>query len=142
MEILLHKSNYYKVEKDPTEIVNNTKPADHLANERTFLAWVRTSIALMGFGFVIVKFSLFVKEISIILGDKNIVEDNGHSGAIGVIMVILGAITTSLAYVRYLRIERRLSQNLYFPTKWLSALVTLCILIACAFLIFYLLPTI
>jgi len=27
---------------------------EHLANERTFLAWIRTSIALMGFGFVIV----------------------------------------------------------------------------------------
>ncbi|WP_167516127.1 MULTISPECIES: YidH family protein [Mucilaginibacter] len=33
--------------------------SDHLANERTFLAWIRTSIALMGFGFVVVKFSLF-----------------------------------------------------------------------------------
>lgn len=128
--------------KSTTDTVNRTKPTDHLANERTFLAWVRTSIALMGFGFVIVKFSLFVKEISIILGDKNIVHDNGYSAAIGVIMVLFGAIMTSLAYVRYLRIERRLSQNLYFPSKWLSTLVTLCILIACAFLIFYLLPNI
>ena len=34
----------------------------HLANERTFLAWIRTSIAMMAFGFVVEKFALFVKE--------------------------------------------------------------------------------
>ncbi len=33
---------------------------DHLANKRTFLAWVRTGIALMGFGFVISKFEIFI----------------------------------------------------------------------------------
>ncbi len=52
-------------------------PADHLANERTFLAWIRTSIALMGFGFVIVKFALFIREISIALGDKVVVPGRG-----------------------------------------------------------------
>jgi putative membrane protein len=43
---------------------NNNKPTlnptGHLANERTFLACTRTSIAIMGFGFVVFKFSLFV----------------------------------------------------------------------------------
>ena len=34
-------------------------PTDYLANERTFLAWVQTGIALMGFGFVIVKFNFY-----------------------------------------------------------------------------------
>ncbi|HXM85130.1 MAG TPA: DUF202 domain-containing protein, partial [Stellaceae bacterium] len=36
------------------------KYRDHAANERTFLAWVRTSIALMAFGFLIEKFDLFL----------------------------------------------------------------------------------
>ena len=44
--------------------------SDHLANERTFLAWIRTSIGIMAFGFVVVKFSLFVKQISLILGKE------------------------------------------------------------------------
>jgi len=34
--------------------------ADHAANERTFLAWLRTGMAVVAFGFVIEKFSLFV----------------------------------------------------------------------------------
>ena len=38
-----------------------TNIREHLANERTFLAWMRTSIGIMAFGFVVVKFALFVK---------------------------------------------------------------------------------
>ena len=34
--------------------------SDHAANERTFLAWLRTGIAVIAFGFVIEKFNLFV----------------------------------------------------------------------------------
>jgi putative membrane protein len=35
--------------------------SDHAANERTYLAWVRTAIAVMAFGFLVEKFDLFVK---------------------------------------------------------------------------------
>lgn len=38
--------------------------SDHAANERTFLAWVRTAIAVMAFGFVIEKFDLFLRAIA------------------------------------------------------------------------------
>lgn len=54
------------MEEQPYSGKPTINPSDHLANERTFLAWVRTSIALMGFGFVVVKFSLFIKQLSIV----------------------------------------------------------------------------
>ena len=38
--------------------------SDHAANERTFLAWVRTAIAVMAFGFVIERFDLFLKVVA------------------------------------------------------------------------------
>jgi putative membrane protein len=38
---------------------------EHQANERTFLAWLRTSIALIGFGFAIARFGLFLQELQI-----------------------------------------------------------------------------
>ena len=38
-----------------------TRYSDHAANERTFLAWVRTAIAMMAFGFVIERFDLFLR---------------------------------------------------------------------------------
>src|SRR6478735_3799290 len=104
-------------------------PADHLANERTFLAWLRTSIALMGFGFVIVKFALFIRQISLALGSKVAIPAKGYSATIGVVMVALGAVMATLAFFRYLSIEKQLNTNSYFPSKWLSALVTLSIVI-------------
>ena len=52
------------------DVKGSGKTTDHLANERTFLAWMRTSIGIMAFGFVVVKFSLFIKQISLILGKK------------------------------------------------------------------------
>jgi putative membrane protein len=114
--------------------------ADHLANERTFLAWIRTSIALMGFGFVIVKFALFIRQIFFALGDKLPATSKGNSAIIGVIMVALGAVVAILAYVRYRNIEKQLNNNAYFPSKWLSALVMLSIVIGSILLIIYLLP--
>ncbi|HKF26126.1 MAG TPA: DUF202 domain-containing protein [Candidatus Acidoferrum sp.] len=35
---------------------------DYLAVERTFLAWIRTGVALMGFGFVVARFGLFLQQ--------------------------------------------------------------------------------
>ena len=38
-------------------------PSDYLAAERTFLAWIRTGLALMGFGFVVARFGLFLQAL-------------------------------------------------------------------------------
>jgi len=73
---------------------------EHLANERTFLAWIRTSIALMGFGFVIVKFTLFLKQFSVAI-DTGIDSTKDYGSTVGVIMLALGIIFASLAYVNY-----------------------------------------
>lgn len=67
-----------------TEKDQNT--ANHLANERTFLAWIRTSVGLMAFGFVVVKFSLFVKQISLLIGKGNVVQNRGYSAIVGIVL--------------------------------------------------------
>jgi putative membrane protein len=115
---------------------------DHLANERTFLAWVRTSIALMGFGFVIVKFALFLRQISIALGEKVVIHSNHYSAIIGVIMVAAGAIMATLAYLRYVNIQKQINAGEFFPANWLSVFVTLFIIIGGVLLVLYLLPNI
>lgn len=114
---------------------------EHLANERTFLAWIRTSIALMSFGFVIVKFTLFLKEISFSLETKG-VPSNGYSAIVGVIMVALGIIIAILGFLQYKRNETLINKNSFTPSSFLSIFMTLIILIGGIFLIFYLLKSI
>src|SRR4030042_1423106 len=124
------------VEKNKSE-----KSKEHLANERTFLAWVRTSIALMGFGFVIVKFILFMKQISLLLETKGI-SAKEYSALVGVIMVALGVIITILAFLQYKQNEKQLIKNSYEPSSTLSLLITLIMLIGGIFIILYLLSII
>lgn len=114
---------------------------EHLANERTFLAWIRTSIALMGFGFVIVKFTLFLKEISLLLG-STIDASKGYSAIVGVIMVVLGVIFATLAFFQYIKYKKQLNHNVYYSFSILSIFITLVILIGGIILILYLLTII
>ena len=122
-----------------------TKPtvnvSDHLANERTFLAWIRTSIALMGFGFVVVKFSLFIKQISIVLTDKTVLPGKGYSSLIGILLVAIGALMALLAFFRYKRTERQLINKNFKPSFLISLLLTLFIVIMSGLLLYYLLPS-
>lgn len=114
--------------------------ADFLANERTFLAWIRTSIALMGFGFVIVKFAVFLRQVAFVMGTAPPVTQNRSSAAVGMVMVVLGALVVILAYVRYSQIKKKLQQNEYFPSNWLSVLVAVALVIGSILLVFYLIP--
>ena len=139
---MLPQAKRFMNSKDDMKVKKPAGPADHLANERTFLAWIRTSIALMGFGFVIVKFALFIRQISVALGNKVAIPGKGYSAVIGVVMVALGAIIATLAFFRYLEIEKQLDNNSFFPSKWLSALVTISIVIGSILLVVYLVSNI
>ena len=71
------------------EKINKASSTDHLANERTFLAWIRTSVAIMGFGFVVVEYSIFLRQLSYALGEKMILPGKGYSPVIGIGLVIM-----------------------------------------------------
>ena len=116
---------------------------DHLANERTFLAWIRTAIAIMAFGFVVVKFSLFIKQLTILFSDRPIVVPaKGYSGLIGIGLVVLGAIISVLSYLQYKRTEQQLNTNSYSSKSPLVVWLTIVLLIGSIFLVLYLLPNV
>jgi len=82
---------------------------DHAANERTFLAWLRTSIAVIAFGFVVEKFKLFaltlVSAASLDAGNQALVERKLGSfpeGA-GRAFTAVGIVTILLATIRFVR---------------------------------------
>lgn len=114
---------------------------EHLANERTFLAWIRTSIALMGFGFVIVKFTLFLRQLSLLLETRGI-SSKGYSEIVGVTMVTIGVIIAILAFIQYKKNEKQLKNNYYISSSKLSLLITIIIFSWGIFLILYLLSII
>ncbi|MBS1587050.1 MAG: DUF202 domain-containing protein [Bacteroidetes bacterium] len=87
--------------------------SDHLANERTLLAWLRTGIGIMAFGFVVVKFSLFVRQLSVALGRPAAVVHYGYSGPIGIVLVAFGALSLLLSLLRYEKTKRQLLSGDY-----------------------------
>ncbi len=124
---------------DDNKLVSN--PSDHLANERTFLAWIRTSVAIMGFGFVVVKFALFIKQISLVLTSKQtVLPGRGYSAQIGILLVAVGAFMAFYAYLRYRNTEKQLLNKAYQPSLVPSLLLMLGIVIVGILLVIYLVP--
>ena len=85
--------------------------AEILANERTFLAWVRTSIAVMSLGFVIARFSLWMREISSAASPVMRVRHAGISEALGECMIGLGGVLTVFAAWRYRVVNRAIERG-------------------------------
>jgi putative membrane protein len=84
--------------KTPHATISEDKQAaEYLANERTFLAWVRTSIAVISLGFVVTKFSLWMHEIAARLDPNTPPRRMGASLPIGVTLMALGSLLVVLA---------------------------------------------
>ena len=73
-----------------------------LANERTFLSYVRTGVAIMAFGFVVAKFALFLRDLRTAAQPP----PSGHDTLIGAAVTTLGAVVVLLGAVRYARRQR------------------------------------
>ena len=118
----------------------------HMANERTFLAWIRTSIGIMAFGFVVEKFALFIKQMSLILGKADIENasppSHGYSAIVGIFLVGLGTLMVLLAFVRFKNVERQIDEDTYQPSSILYILLTISVLVVGVFLVMYLIHSI
>jgi putative membrane protein len=78
--------------------------SDHAANERTFLAWVRTSISIMAFGFVIERFDLFLKYAVPPAAQEKISPHGGaFTDAAALVFIVLGIAIIVLAGWRFVQ---------------------------------------
>jgi uncharacterized membrane protein YidH (DUF202 family) len=118
----------------------------HMANERTFLAWIRTSIGIMAFGFVVEKFALFIKKLDFFFEKSNIHEaapaSFGYSSIFGIVLVAMGALMGVLAFIRFKKVEREIDADTYQASLILDILVALGILAIGIFLVFYMIHSI
>jgi len=87
-------------------------PGVYLAAERTFLAWIRTGLALMGFGFVVARFGLFLREFYAHEGGHKITV-TGFSLAVGVVLVLAGVFVDVAATLHHIRLTNQLKRGEY-----------------------------
>lgn len=85
------------------------RATDTLANERTYLAYIRTALAFIAFGFVIARFSLFAREFSTLTHHSNV--EPGFSTTFGTAMAAFGIVVALLGAWRYARTDRFLREG-------------------------------
>jgi putative membrane protein len=101
-------------------------PSTGLAAERTLLAWLRTGLAMMGFGFVVARFGLFLNEIAAEQGTPAR-RGSGLSLWIGALLIAFGVVVNVVAAAQHVRLMKRLtSGEPYRVSPWsLGVAVTL-----------------
>jgi len=94
----------------PTEIKQSAALSDYLAAERTLLAWIRTGLALMGFGFVVARFGLFLQQLQII-EHASPAQSYGLSLWFGSILIAVGVMVHAYSGWRFAQLVRKLDRG-------------------------------
>jgi putative membrane protein len=108
-----------------------------LANERTFLAWLRTSIAVMSLGFVIARFGLWLRELALQINPHVVLRRTGLSLPLGEIMIGFGGLLTLIAAWRYHVVNRAIERGEIKSDPRLVFLVTVVVVVSAIGLIIY-----
>ena len=104
-------------------------PRVRFAIERTLLAWVRTGLALMGFGFIVARFGLFLREIEAVREATSLRASTGLSLWIGTALIFLGVIVNLLVSAEHIRLMRQVrSQPPYGVRSWMMGVAVALVL--------------
>ena len=113
--------------------------SDHAANERTYLAWVRTAITVMAFGFLLERFDIFLSYASHAAGQTIPGLHVRASEWLGLILLLFGAFVVLLATFRFNRNRQRLDSddNTIYGGTLLERLMTGLLILMAMFLVVY-----
>jgi putative membrane protein len=104
-------------------------PRVYFAAERTFLAWIRTGLGLMGVGFAVARFGLFLREVR--SGTTQLpIHATGVSVWAGVALVALGVLVNVSAVIQHFRMIRSLSSGNWVPGRISTNAVILALLLS------------
>ena len=108
-------------------------PRIYLAAERTFLAWIRTGLGLMGVGFAVSRFGLFLREMQASEAHApvhSVIHSTGLSVYSGVVLVALGVGVNVIAVMQHVRITRELREGTWVAGRVSMSAVVLGLILA------------
>ena len=98
-------------EVKPKKKYNSSRIRDHLANERTYLAWMRTATSLMGFGVVILRIRAF---------HPPLLPRPGYGWKLGFVFALVGLVTVLFSTQHYFSVRRDIDEDEYEPAdRWI-----------------------
>ncbi len=116
------------------------KVTDHLANERTFLAWVRTALSVMAFGFVVERFGLLLRELGLKVLEQ--APNAAHySSIIGITLVLLGTVMMCVSLLNFLHVRRAIDEEHFHPSARYAVILAIITTLIGIILVGYLFST-
>ena len=116
----------FRITTQPKQL-NPNRIRDHLANERTYLAWIRSGIALLGFGVVIVRLR--------ILNPPLASQPPGNGWKLGLLFSLVGLFTVLFSGQHYFQVRQDIEQDTYEPGgRWVLLSSAAIILLGCGVL--------
>ncbi|MFI5450352.1 MAG: YidH family protein [Candidatus Bathyarchaeia archaeon] len=97
------------------------KVTAHLANERTYLAWVRTGIVVITLGFAVARFGLALTSV------VDVIPALRYSSVVGITLVFLGGVIELFAFFRYRNNQRMISENRYETASSAEAILSIAV---------------
>jgi putative membrane protein len=104
-------------------VEDSNRARDHLANERTFLAWVRTSVAIVVFGFAIGRFAIAMRQLTEFQGRSS--RTTGFSVWMGMSAILAGVVMVGAGLMRYRKTRAQLDKGKFEPAGFIVDLVTI-----------------
>jgi putative membrane protein len=123
--------------EQPAPQPDETRPREHLANERTLLAWARTAITFIALGFGVSRFDVFLRELRVSNSDTS-GPSAAFSAAIGIVFVLAGLLTAATGVVRFFQAREQIEAGRFEAQFWPQLVLVALMCVAGLALLLYL----
>ncbi|HEX8265634.1 MAG TPA: DUF202 domain-containing protein [Pyrinomonadaceae bacterium] len=131
-------NNSNKTESRKAAVSPKDLATEYLANERTFLAWVRTGISIITLGFALAKVRIWLGELGLPNSPEFAQAGMGESIPLGIGMLLFGGLIVVLAAWRYSVVKRQIDRGEVTADRWMIILITILVVVLSLLMTFYL----